>query len=482
MFTTIKNIVKAPLAWFAAGEDVEQFRQESGVGGKRRRRESGPMSGAMGGESGGRVKRIRIDSPERDVEGEGAGPSNGNATGNGYLDPPISLLRPPPPPSTITTTTTSTTTKASTTTQDNHRPNLSLPSSRRTISPALPPLARAQGHGQRLTRTMSIDPPSRHPHHPHNTSSPEYEPAAIPLPLSRDVSMARSSSPISPPTSQASHPRSPPSTQETQSLSQSQSQATNGNANRPAFRMRTGSGVSKSSMFASASISRGSEPPRLTSNSSLGINGSVNGAVNMNGSKGKGFVKPPGTELGQEESYLQRRASDAGMLGTLGEGMVTLGSLSRRERAVSVFFFLFSFHFSCLFSFSPFFSRFFFLIVLRWFGRRTVWVVADADDGAFALSLVRAFALVLNLLPLCHLFAARVVVLYRWHQPRFILLRHTCFPNAHTLVLPRRPSRIRVSPFYSIAVADLQFPFLIDSVLRRVTSHRYRGSIQAVID
>ncbi|KAA1474836.1 hypothetical protein DENSPDRAFT_883095 [Dentipellis sp. KUC8613] len=147
MFSTIKNIVTAPLAWFAANNDFED------TPGKRRRLphpsidDHDDHDDVREHNSSFRAKRIRLNSPDRSINRPPA-----------YLDPPAHLLS--QQPSTLPSTT-------------SHPPA----HNRHTLSPS----AFTHVRPRAPARTMSMDPPHR------RTLVPE--PTLVPLPLSRDVSM-----------------------------------------------------------------------------------------------------------------------------------------------------------------------------------------------------------------------------------------------------------------------------------------------------
>lgn len=137
-FGAIKNIVTAPFAWFAGSED--EFEDTKG---KRRRLQVGPEDTHMADESvPSRAKRMRVSSPDRHTQP--------------YLDPPRSAFAQPrrTPTSGAVRDITSSPRKTL------HIPSTSnqSPRNRRTLSPH-PSRSHLKPEG--VTRTMSLDPPSR---------------------------------------------------------------------------------------------------------------------------------------------------------------------------------------------------------------------------------------------------------------------------------------------------------------------------------
>jgi nucleoporin NUP1 len=83
LFGAIKNIVTAPLSWFASTDDFEDTRDNSG---KRRRLAPVQTEPTINEEDmAPRTKRMRVDSPSRELRREGA-----------YLDPPQAVFEQPP--------------------------------------------------------------------------------------------------------------------------------------------------------------------------------------------------------------------------------------------------------------------------------------------------------------------------------------------------------------------------------------------------
>ncbi|KAF9452818.1 hypothetical protein P691DRAFT_147756 [Macrolepiota fuliginosa MF-IS2] len=83
LFGTIRNIVTAPLSWFASTDDFEDTRDNMG---KRRRLAAVPTEPALDEEDmAPRTKRMRVESPPRGLRREGA-----------YLDPPPAVFQQPP--------------------------------------------------------------------------------------------------------------------------------------------------------------------------------------------------------------------------------------------------------------------------------------------------------------------------------------------------------------------------------------------------
>lgn len=141
LYGTIKNIVTAPFAWFTGSED--EFED---VKGKRRRLPVASEDTHIEDESvPSRAKKMRVSSPDRDT--------------HPYLDPPRSAFTQPPR---ISDHSTSGSVRDSTRSPRKtlHIPSTSnrLPRNRRTASP-FPSSSHLKPEG--VTRTMSLDPPSR---------------------------------------------------------------------------------------------------------------------------------------------------------------------------------------------------------------------------------------------------------------------------------------------------------------------------------
>ncbi|KAF8894394.1 hypothetical protein BD779DRAFT_1668917 [Infundibulicybe gibba] len=146
LFGTIKNIVTAPLAWFASTD----FEDSADAKGKRRR--LAPESTHLSEQDEGivRKKRLRVYSPDREQEQERPVPKNGPRT---YLDPPSTVFQQQYQP---------TNHHVALSAHSNHKPT-TVPDFPRNASTTinlqnrstLSPLRSA------LSRTMSIDPPSR---------------------------------------------------------------------------------------------------------------------------------------------------------------------------------------------------------------------------------------------------------------------------------------------------------------------------------
>ncbi|KAF8556909.1 hypothetical protein OG21DRAFT_1482683 [Imleria badia] len=138
---TIKNIVTAPFTWFAGSED--EFEDAKG---KRRRLPVAPEDVHMDDESlPSSAKRMRVGSPDRDMQP--------------YLDPPRSAF--PQPPRTSDHSTSGAVRDITRSPRKTlHIPSTSnqLPRNRRTVSP-FPSGSHLKPEG--VTRTMSLDPPSR---------------------------------------------------------------------------------------------------------------------------------------------------------------------------------------------------------------------------------------------------------------------------------------------------------------------------------
>ncbi|THH15606.1 hypothetical protein EW146_g4902 [Bondarzewia mesenterica] len=161
MLTTIKNIVTAPLSWFAANDDFEQHP------GKRRRATQAPNTPEVNDEepSQFRVKRMRLHSPEADVP---------LPPKLGYLDPPSTVFsQQPVQPTRAPQLSSRASAPSFSSVSPAHR------NSRHTVSPPGVSEHRPQPLG--LARTMSMDLPHRRMLTP--------EAALVPLPISRDVSM-----------------------------------------------------------------------------------------------------------------------------------------------------------------------------------------------------------------------------------------------------------------------------------------------------
>lgn len=129
----IKNIVTAPLSWFASTDDFEDTRDSMG---KRRRLVAAPTEPALDEEDRApRNKRMRVDSPPRELRREGA-----------YLDPPLAAFQQPPSIGRSVSTGTQTTSR--------HLP--AMENTGNYVRSTLSPLRNLS-----ISRTMSIDPPPR---------------------------------------------------------------------------------------------------------------------------------------------------------------------------------------------------------------------------------------------------------------------------------------------------------------------------------
>ena len=140
---TIKNIVTAPLTWFASTDDFEDSKHIKG----KRRRAAAPQNGPLAEHDAWSTpnKRMRMHSPPRDLQQLHHPPSDHSY---GYLDPPTSVFQ-----------------------QQHNQPNFfNQPTTAPSVSVSIPvptmqpyeplrnnTLIRASN----LSRTMSIDPPSR---------------------------------------------------------------------------------------------------------------------------------------------------------------------------------------------------------------------------------------------------------------------------------------------------------------------------------
>lgn len=173
---TIKNIVTAPLSWFASTDDFEQSK------GKRRRVAAAPTEPILDqDDSHARKKRMRVHSPPRD---DHQFPSAAT-TGPGYLDPPGFVFNQQQQP------------------QRQYNP-ISFPSAiNRSASVSLPTTTlqdypsnvhqrstHSPLRSTALSRTMSIDPPSRPLSRDSAMSS-----ILLPTPRDRDTSTERSMRP-----------------------------------------------------------------------------------------------------------------------------------------------------------------------------------------------------------------------------------------------------------------------------------------------
>ncbi|KAJ7093128.1 hypothetical protein C8R44DRAFT_990041 [Mycena epipterygia] len=152
---TIKNIVTAPLAWFATTEDFEDSPDLKG----KRRRHPAPHSGPAADDSEGapRTKRARVKSPDSQIQFHPEPPYVTPAYSHppsGYLDPPGSVF--------------------------NTHNNLYRSSSVNITAPTLNQFNSNNRSG--LSRTMSIDPP-------HNAISFSRDTTMNFTPLDRDTSM-----------------------------------------------------------------------------------------------------------------------------------------------------------------------------------------------------------------------------------------------------------------------------------------------------
>ncbi|KDQ60597.1 hypothetical protein JAAARDRAFT_554639 [Jaapia argillacea MUCL 33604] len=164
---TIKNIVTAPLTWFANGDDFED-------GKGKRRRAAKPTSATDGSDEElvrSRVKRMRLDSPDRQVS-------------SGYLDPPEAIL---PAPTSIPRYPYqyNQASKPGRSHSSLHPPNQRQLHHSRTLSPY--PTSYSQSN--EVHRTMSMDPPSRQP-----VPRDSYGPSHLRRETSMDSAMHRSSS------------------------------------------------------------------------------------------------------------------------------------------------------------------------------------------------------------------------------------------------------------------------------------------------
>jgi nucleoporin NUP1 len=140
---TIRNIVTAPLTWFSSTDDFEDSKDLKG----KRRRAVAPQTAPPGERDGWSTpnKRMRVHSPPRDHQQLHHHPSGSSY---GHLDPPISVFQ-----------------------QQHNQPNFfNQPTTTDSVSVSIPvPTMQAYEpvrnntiiRDRTLSRTMSIDPPSR---------------------------------------------------------------------------------------------------------------------------------------------------------------------------------------------------------------------------------------------------------------------------------------------------------------------------------
>ncbi|KAJ7470391.1 hypothetical protein FB451DRAFT_336370 [Mycena latifolia] len=152
---TIKNIVTAPLTWFATSDDFEDSPDLKG----KRRRHAPPNSGTNADDSEGapRTKRARVKSPDSQIQFHPEPPYVTPAYSHppaAYLDPPGSVF--------------------------NNQSNFYRSSSVNITAPSLTQFNTNNRSG--LSRTMSIDPP-------HNSVSFSRDATMNFTPLDRDTSM-----------------------------------------------------------------------------------------------------------------------------------------------------------------------------------------------------------------------------------------------------------------------------------------------------
>jgi nucleoporin NUP1 len=144
LFGTIRNIVTAPLTWFASTDDFEDSKILKG----KRRRVVAPQNGLFGEHDSYLTphKRMRVHSPPKDHQQFHLSPSGHSF---GYLDPPTSVFQ-----------------------QQHNQPNFfnqSITSPSASVSIPVPAMQAYEPfrnnntliRGSTLSRTMSIDPPSR---------------------------------------------------------------------------------------------------------------------------------------------------------------------------------------------------------------------------------------------------------------------------------------------------------------------------------
>lgn len=145
----IKNIVTAPLSWFA--QDDDHFEDTKG---KRRRLANSGGAGVATEDGGSRSKRMRIGSPERQTDQLG------------YLDPPRKIFQQPhsAPPSSgfgqspaLPSSPASISRSTSATTPSHTVQRLPSRNNRHTVSP----LRNSFTQADMISRTMSMDPPAR---------------------------------------------------------------------------------------------------------------------------------------------------------------------------------------------------------------------------------------------------------------------------------------------------------------------------------
>lgn len=182
---TLKNIVTAPLSWFA--QDDDDFEDTKG---KRRRLGAYGDAGIANVDGGSRNKRMRVGSPERQQDKPG------------YLDPPRKLFQQPhsappgpafgqPPvlpsyPSLINRST-------SVTTPSHTVQRLPSRNNRHTVSPLRTSFTQADI----ISRTMSMDPPVRQSLTRDITMTPSRDASSrYSMPMPRDASVSPTHSPF----------------------------------------------------------------------------------------------------------------------------------------------------------------------------------------------------------------------------------------------------------------------------------------------
>ncbi|KAI0698506.1 hypothetical protein BC835DRAFT_657311 [Cytidiella melzeri] len=158
---TIKSILPTKLPWFGSSSDQADTPTKRKQAEEKQDVEEGTRSN----------KRQRMD--EGTVEGRRAsgGQSAVPPSASGYLDPPQRVFR---------ETTTVTVPRASP--MYTRASSAAAPSRSRSRFSMSPGLGGARGQSMRITRTQSMDPPTRY-------RSASYKPVLSPMPMTRDVSM-----------------------------------------------------------------------------------------------------------------------------------------------------------------------------------------------------------------------------------------------------------------------------------------------------
>lgn len=188
MFSSLKSLVTTPLSWFANATN-DSFETDDTPGKRKLVHSAANLYDDEGDKqdapSAYRVKRIRLDSPER-VDTFPAAPTS-------YLDPPTPSLRPPAHPRSHAFK------PARPYAPSSNTIPIPRPDTARLSPISFIPPPRAQAVPG--ARTMSMDPPTAR-----RTSA--QEPTYLPPPISRDVSMENSPNPSIQPANPAFRMRS----------------------------------------------------------------------------------------------------------------------------------------------------------------------------------------------------------------------------------------------------------------------------------